>query len=103
MDSGELPVCCVASPALQSWCAGSPHPTRPPNRLAPHSHYAWIAADVSNNFNTVSTVGLKSAPVADALAGLEANGARYYRNKYSCVFTVESASETVPVSNGCRI
>lgn len=29
------------------------------------------------NFETVSAVGLESSPVADALAGLRANEARY--------------------------
>src|ERR1700754_3565137 len=45
------------------------------------------------DFDTVSTVGLESSPVADALAGLRANEARYFRNKYDHVFTVEPASE----------
>src|SRR4026209_809729 len=44
------------------------------------------------DFNTVSTVGLESSPVAAALAGLRANEARYFKNKYEQVFTVESAS-----------
>ena len=41
----------------------------------------------------VSTVGLESSPVAPALAGLRANEARYFKNKYDHVFTVEPASE----------
>src|ERR1700736_4839043 len=45
------------------------------------------------DFNTVSTVGLESSPVAAALAGLRANEARYYKNKYNHVFTVEPASK----------
>ena len=45
------------------------------------------------DFNTVSTVGLESSPVADALAGLRANEARYFKNKYDHVFTVEPASD----------
>jgi hypothetical protein len=45
------------------------------------------------DFETVSTVGLESSPVAAALAGLRANEARYYRNKYNHVFTVEPASD----------
>ena len=45
------------------------------------------------DFHTVSTVGLESSPVADALAGLRANEARYFKNKYDHVFTVEPASE----------
>jgi hypothetical protein len=45
------------------------------------------------DFNTVSTVGLESSPVPEALAGLRANEARYIKNKYDHVFTVEPASE----------
>ena len=44
------------------------------------------------DFGTVSTVGLESSPVAAALAGLRANEARYFKNKYDHVFTVEPAS-----------
>ncbi len=44
------------------------------------------------DFNTVSTVGLESSPVAAALAGLRANEARYFKNKYDHTFTVEPAS-----------
>ena len=43
------------------------------------------------DFTTVSTVGLESSPVAAALAGLRANEARYFKNKYGHVFTVEPA------------
>src|SRR4026207_787332 len=43
------------------------------------------------DFQTVSTVGLESSPVAAALAGLRANEARYFKNKYDHVFTVEPA------------
>ncbi|MBE8516300.1 phage tail protein [Amycolatopsis sp. H6(2020)] len=45
------------------------------------------------DFDTVSTDGLESSPVAEALAGLRANEARYFKNKYDHVFTVEPASE----------
>src|SRR5947208_4091982 len=45
------------------------------------------------DFVNVSTVGLESSPVAPALAGLRANEARYYKNKYDHVFTVEPASK----------
>jgi len=45
------------------------------------------------DFKDVSTVGLESSPVADALAGLRANEARYFKNKYNHVFTVEPASK----------
>jgi hypothetical protein len=47
----------------------------------------------SVDFNTVSTAGLESSPVAAALAGLRANEARYFKNKYDHVFTVEPASK----------
>ncbi len=46
------------------------------------------------DFMNVSTVGLESSPVAEALAGLRANEARYYMNKYKHNFSVESASES---------
>jgi hypothetical protein len=45
------------------------------------------------DFASVSTVGLESSPVAPALAGLRANEARYFKNKYEHVFTVSPASE----------
>ncbi len=45
------------------------------------------------DFENVSTEGLESSPVADALAGLRANEARYFKNKYDHVFTVEPASD----------
>jgi hypothetical protein len=45
------------------------------------------------DFQEVSTTGLESSPVAEALAGLRANEARYYRNKYGHVFTVDPAAE----------
>jgi hypothetical protein len=44
------------------------------------------------DFVNVSTVGLESSPVADALAGLRANEARYFKNKYDAVYTVEPAA-----------
>jgi hypothetical protein len=44
-------------------------------------------------FETVSTVGLESSPVAAALAGLRAHEARYFKTKYDYVFTVEPAAE----------
>ena len=44
------------------------------------------------DFVDVSTVGLESSPVADALAGLRANEARYFSNKYDHTFTVEPAA-----------
>jgi hypothetical protein len=46
------------------------------------------------DFKNVSTVGLESSPAADALAGLRANEARYFMNKYKHEFTVVPASES---------
>ncbi|MDF2519365.1 MAG: phage tail protein, partial [Sphingobacterium sp.] len=34
------------------------------------------------DFKNVSTVGLESSPLVEALAGLRANEARYFMNKY---------------------
>jgi hypothetical protein len=45
------------------------------------------------DFQNVSTIGVESSPVAEPLAGLRANEARYYKNKYDHVFTVSPASE----------
>jgi hypothetical protein len=49
------------------------------------------------DFTDVSTVGLESSPVAKALAGVRANEARYFQNKYSHTFTVEPASDAMEV------
>jgi len=46
------------------------------------------------DFNNVSKVGLESSPVVEALAGLRANEARYFMNKYKHEFTVVPASES---------
>ncbi|MGO4110381.1 phage tail protein [Paenibacillus sp. YAF4_2] len=46
------------------------------------------------DFKNVSTVGLESSPVVEALAGLRANEARYFMNKYKHEFTVVPASES---------
>ena len=43
------------------------------------------------DFKNVSTAGLESSPVAEALAGLRANEARYYKTKYGHDFTVSPA------------
>src|SRR3984893_17905027 len=53
----------------------------------------------SAEFTTVSTVGLESSPIAAALAGLRANEARYFKNKYDHVFTVEAASDAKTISD----
>src|ERR1700745_29414 len=48
------------------------------------------------DFDEVSAVGLESSPIAAALAGLRAHEARYFKNKYDHVFTVEPASDAKP-------
>lgn len=48
------------------------------------------------DFGTVSTTGLETSPVAGALAGLRANEARYFKNKYDHEFTVEPAADARP-------
>ena len=45
------------------------------------------------DFQTVSTTGLESSPVAEALAGLRANEARYFHTKYGHTFTLDPASK----------
>ena len=45
------------------------------------------------DFTTVSTAGLESSPHAETLAGLRANEARYFKNKYDHEFTVEPAAD----------
>ena len=46
------------------------------------------------DFVNVSTVGLESSPVATSLAGLRANEARYFKNKYDHTFTTEPADKS---------
>lgn len=46
------------------------------------------------DFETVSTQGLESSPVAAALAGLRANEARYFKNKYDHTLVTTPASES---------
>lgn len=45
------------------------------------------------DFVTVSTEGLESSPHAAALAGLRANEARYFKNKYDHDFVVSPAAK----------
>lgn len=45
------------------------------------------------DFVHVDTAGLESSPVAQALAGLRANEARYYKNKFGHDFAVRPAAE----------
>jgi hypothetical protein len=54
-----------------------------------------MSSDV--DFQDVSTTGLESSPVAAAMAGLRAHEARYFKNKYSHVFTVQPAAEATEV------
>lgn len=46
------------------------------------------------DFERVSEIGLESSPVSKALAGLRANEARYFKNKYNHDFTTTAASES---------
>ncbi len=45
------------------------------------------------DFVTVSLEGLETSPHAEALAGLRANEARYFSNKYKHTFTTQPAAE----------
>jgi hypothetical protein len=49
------------------------------------------------DFKNISTIGLESSPVAEALAGLRANEARYFMNKYKHEFVVVPADESQAV------
>jgi hypothetical protein len=51
------------------------------------------------NFKNVSAAGLESSPAAEALAGLRANEARYFMNKYKHEFTVVPASKSQETLN----
>ena len=51
------------------------------------------------DFKNVSTLGLGSSPVAKTLAGLRANEARYFMDKYNHEFTVLPASESQETLN----
>jgi len=45
------------------------------------------------DFKNVSTAGLETSPVASALAGLRANEARYFQNKYQHQFATTPAKD----------
>ncbi len=45
------------------------------------------------DFVNVSTDGFETSPVVDALAGLRANEARYFKNKYALDFVTKPAAE----------
>jgi hypothetical protein len=49
------------------------------------------------DFTSVSTAGLESSPVAEALAGLRANEARYITNKYGHAFAVDTAADAADI------
>jgi hypothetical protein len=51
------------------------------------------------DFKNISTIGLESSPVKEALAGLRANEARYFMTKYKHKFTVIPASESQETLN----
>ena len=45
------------------------------------------------DFVNVSTSGLESSPHAETLAGLRANEARYFKNKYDATFATQPAAK----------
>ncbi|MBS1645445.1 MAG: phage tail protein [Bacteroidetes bacterium] len=49
------------------------------------------------DFKNVATIGLETSPVAVALAGLRANEARYFMNKYKADFIVHAAEDSPEV------
>ena len=51
------------------------------------------------DFKEVSEIGLETSVVATALAGLRANEARYFKNKYNQDFIVESVDDSVETLN----
>lgn len=51
------------------------------------------------DFKDVATTGLESSPVADKLAGLRANEARYFWRKYKHEFVTMPANETPEILN----
>lgn len=51
------------------------------------------------DFKDVTTAGLESSPVAEALAGLRANESRYFKNKFDHDFVVQPAEDATDVVN----
>ena len=51
------------------------------------------------DFKTVSTDGLTSPPYAETLAGLRANEARYFKNKYDLDFSTKPADKAKKLVN----
>jgi hypothetical protein len=46
------------------------------------------------DFESISMNGLESSPVSEALAGLRANEARYFKNKYNHEFTTVDSTQS---------
>jgi hypothetical protein len=76
------------------------HPTHPRWRLeivelsyapSPSGQARELVMSYEVDFTNVSTEGLESSPVASALAGLRANEARYFKNKYDLTFKTDPA------------
>lgn len=61
-----------------------------------HKMLTIINIDMNNkvDFKNVTVTGLESSPVAESLAGLRANEARYFMNKYNAEFEVCPANES---------
>jgi len=87
-----LPVMLAATGAPDDRCAGVT-PLRGQRERPQSPTFRRYRMSYAVDFKDVSTVGLESSPVAPALAGLRANEARYYKNKYDHIFTVEPASD----------
>jgi hypothetical protein len=51
------------------------------------------------DFSNVSEIGLETSPVSKALAGLRANEARYFKNKYNIDFIVHPIDESIEALN----
>jgi len=51
------------------------------------------------NFDKIETTGLESSPVAEKLAALRANEARYFWNKYQSEFVTMPADENPEILN----
>ena len=52
------------------------------------------------DFKNVSSQGLDSSPVAESLAGLRANEARYFWNKFKVDFETQPISERAELMAG---
>ena len=63
---------------------------------SPTHHPGSLMSQVVD-FTHVSTEGLETSPVADALVGLRANEARYFKNKYDHTFAVDDAADVPEV------